>query len=290
MKKAILVVVIVSLLVLAPLFGVVRANPNPGPAPPSINISWTPNFVTNTINLKLNILVCYDTNNCKREAWYSLDGASNISIPLVFKEMENPGSYMPPQTSVVTGQIDIPMWSQGPHILTVYTKYSYGNFFLPGSKTLYIGQPAPTSTAPILNIISPKNQALYINQVPITYNINLKLEWSYYALDTVGEPEGSDWKPFTGNITLTGLSEGSHKIVISVKAETAYVPAFTEKTVTFTVGSNNNTDPSSSPTMPNLGPTSSPTAPEFPALIVLPLIMATLSIALIIRSKSRKFD
>jgi len=143
---------------------------------------------------------------------------------------------------------------------------------------LYIGQPEPTPTPPILNIISPQEQATYnTNEIRIIYTLNLKVVWSYYALDTAGEPETSDWKSFTGNITLSGLTEGSHKLVISVKAETAYVPAFTEKTITFKIDSTNQPSASS--------PTPTPTAPEY-SWIILPIIMgATLCLIFVLRNK-----
>ena len=277
--KTVLVAAIISIFIVAPILGLVNANPNPEPAPPSISVTWTPNLLKNTITLKIQVLVPYDTNNCTREAWYSLDRAGNISIPLVYEGMLNVGSYMPPQSSNVTGQIDMPMWSQGPHVLTVSTKYTYENFILPGSETLYIGEPEPTPTVPILTVISPKNQATYTNQVPITYNINSKVIWSYYALDTVGEPQSSDWKSFNANTTLTGLSQGSHKIVISVKTEAnpPSVPV-SEQTISFNVDSSVSTSPS--PT-----PTSTPTVPEFSWLVIVPLLLSIFSVAVILRQR-----
>lgn len=222
--RAILVAVIVSLLIGLSIIGLVRANPNPVPAPMSIGVWYSPD--KNPTVLNVDITVCYDTNNCTREAWYSLDGQENVSIPLVFKGMIGLGGDFP--ASQVTAQVKTPVLS-GAHTIKVSVKYDYGDsvnhhgFVLTGSKTLYIGQPEPTPTPPLLTIISPKNQATYnTNLVQISYIINSKVTYSYYALDTVGEPTTKDWKVFQGNITLIELSEGSHKVAFFVKTESTF--------------------------------------------------------------------
>jgi hypothetical protein len=241
MKRTVLVLAVIMIVLLNAMLQLqplTKANPYSGPGPPSINVTYSPDFLTNSAILKIDVTVWRDITECTREAWYSLDGQKNVSIPLTFKGIINVGGY---QFSEVTGETRMPMWSQGPHTIKVTVVYNYGNFISSGSKTLYIGQPEPTPPPPILTIISPQNQATYHNnQVPIIYALNLKVVWSYYALDTEGRPETSDWKHFTGNITLSGLSEGPHEIVISVKAETDFVPSFTEKTINFKVDSSNN--------------------------------------------------
>lgn len=234
--KVILVVVLISIIIGVSLAGLGRANPNPVPAPPSITITYSPDFLKNTVTLKVDITVCWDTNNCTREAWYSLDGQQNVSIPLTFKGMIGAGGDFP--ASQVIGQIDMPMFAQAPHTINVTMKYNYGSFVLFGSKTIYIGQPEPTTPPPpMLTIISPQNLATYSDKVPITYSIEPKISWSYYALDTKGEPTSKEWIYFIGNITLSGLSQGTHKLVISVKPEGHYTYPLSEKTVTFNIGS-----------------------------------------------------
>ncbi len=240
MKKTILVLAAVIIVLLSAMLQVqppAKANPYSGPGPPSINVTYSPDFLTNTVILKIDVSVWRDITECTRKAWYSLDGQANVSIPIISVEMITASGY---PFSEAKGQTRIPMWSQGPHTLNVTVVYTYANFVSWDSKTLYIGQPEPTPPQPILTVISPQNQATYHNnQVPIVYNLNLKVVWSYYALDTEGEPETSDWKVFTGNFTLSGLAAGSHRIIISVKAETDFVPSFTEKTIDFKVDSSN---------------------------------------------------
>ena len=259
MQKTILLLAVIIIILLSAMLQLqppAKANPYSGPGPPSISITYSPDFLTNSVILKIDVMVWRDTTESRREAWYSLDGQKNVSIPLTFKGMIVSGGY---PFSEVTGQITMPMWSQGPHTLNVTVVYTQGNYIsTAGSKTLYIGQPEPTPTPPILTVISPQNQTTYHNnQVPIVYNLNLKVVWSYYALDTEGRPETSDWKVFTGNFTLSGLAAGSHRIIISVKAETDFVPSFTEKTIDFKVDSSN--EPSNDSSVLSSDSPSSPT-------------------------------
>jgi hypothetical protein len=262
----------VILLVGVSLVDVAIANPY-AYGPPSININYSPEPSTNSVILKIGITMWRDPNNCTREAWYSLDGQKKVPIPLIFKGSSGSGDFI---FSEVTGKTKMPMWSQGPHIINVTIKYDYGIFSLVDSKLLYIGQPEPTPTPPILNIISPKNQSTYnTSQVPITYAVNSRVTYSYYALDTDGASDTSGWMPFSGNTTITGLSEGSHKLIIFLQTEDTS-PGYIEESVTFQVGSNTESSVSSP------APTSS--VPEFSWLTILPLLL-TLPIAIAIVRK-----
>jgi hypothetical protein len=149
-----------------------------------------------------------------------------------------------------------------------------------------INVPQITPKSEIFIVISPKNQATYnTNQVPITYSVDSKVIWSYYALDTVGEPEISDWKSFNGNKTLSGLSAGPHKIVISVKTEANIYSAFPifEQTISFKA--DNNFPIASNPT--SIDPT--PNVPELSWLVILPLLLIVL-IMVAIRSIQPQFS
>jgi hypothetical protein len=256
--KAVLIILVI-LLVGVSLVEVARANPY-AYGPPSINITYSSEPSTNSVVLKIGITMWRDPNNCTREAWYSLDGHEKIPIPLTFKGSSGSGDYI---FSEVTGETKMPLWSQGPHIINVTIKYDYGSFSLIDSKFSYIGQPEPTPTPPILNLISPKNQSIYnIGQVPITYTVNSRVTYSYYALDTAGT---SGWKPFTGNTTINGLSEGSHKLRIFLQIEDTS-PGYIEEAVTFQVGSNTESSVSS--------PTPTSSVAEFSWLTILPLLLA----------------
>ncbi len=148
-----------------------------------------------------------------------------------------------------------------------------------------VNVPQIAQTQGVFTVVLPENQVTYnANQVPIIYSVDSKVIWSYYALDTVGEPESSERKSFNGNITLTGLSQGSHKLVISVKTEanTPSIPIF-EQTILFKADSN--APIASNPT--SIDPT--PNVPELSWLVILPLLLTVLVMAAI-RSIQSKFS
>ena len=71
----------------------------------------------------------------------------------------------------------------------------------------------------ILRIISPTNNATYYtNSIELIYNIDSKVLWSYYGLDSNANAVGGKLIPFQGNITIN-LSEGPHRIIVAVQTE-----------------------------------------------------------------------
>ena len=271
------------------------ANPSGMPAGPNITVTYSPNFSTISVILKVYLTTFQDTNNCTREAWYSLDEQANVSIHLAFKGMINSGGY---PFSEVTGQIAIPMWSQGPHSLKVSAKYTYAGYVLAESKILYIGQPEPVQLPPEFTVFSPQNQTNYnSSDVPVAYYVGSKIIWSYYALDTVGEPANVDWKFFDGNTTLTSMSEGSHKLVISLKTEgnPPGVPVLDE-TVFFTVG--NHTGMPANQSLVNPDPTNQSSGNLNPQLsnlsfliavsISVVAVLAVVAVAVVVYLKKRR--
>lgn len=69
---------------------------------------------------------------------------------------------------------------------------------------------------PKISFISPQNQTYNKNEVPLTFTIDAQIERAYYTLDIFGN------KSFSGNITLNGLSEGPHRILVSARTERGY--------------------------------------------------------------------
>ena len=250
--------------------------PNPMPASPSIVAWYSPSI------LHVEIASRDDNNKCTRQAWYSLDGQEKISIPLTFNGMISLGSS---QASLVSGQANTPELS-GSHTIDVSATYNYGTFVLTGEKILYLGRQQPTLTPhpPAITIISPKNQATYGNQVPITYSINSDIIWSYYALDSNDKPTSKDWKSFHGNITLSGLPEGTHKLMLSVKPEGQYTFPLSEETVVFSVAS--------SPNSSSVASSNGNQEILVLSAIIITLILLVLSVTVFVwvRVKSSNFD
>lgn len=185
---------------------------------------------------------------------------------------------IPPQTlgnHTMTFQI---LWSDyGDNIMTSYflTRFSVSDGI-----SQPINLPSQAAQTPIFSVISPENQTTYNTaHVPIVYRVDSKVIWSYYALDTAGEPKSSDWKSFTGNITLTGLSEGFHKIVISVKTEANVGSSFPTFEQTISFKTDNDAPIATNPALTS--PT--PVSPELPWLSTLLLLLLLLSAVLLFR-------
>jgi hypothetical protein len=100
--------------------------------------------------------------------------------------------------------------ANGNYTYTIYVHYTNGTIYIPLNDTFTVDT---NFIEPKLTIISPQNQTYSSNQVDISYNVNSKVLWSYYKLDSL------DWMPFSGNITLSGLSSGFHSLGIAVKTE-----------------------------------------------------------------------
>lgn len=100
----------------------------------------------------------------------------------------------------------------------------------------------PDFKEPTLRVISPTNQTTYnTNSVHLTYSIDSKVIWSYYALDSTSNMPSGNFIRFNGNITLTDLPEGSHKIIVSVQTEASRMSThpISTKTIYFTIDKTN---------------------------------------------------
>jgi hypothetical protein len=265
-KKVAFAAALICVLIMLPFTERVWANPNPQPAPPDINISYSYDWLGNLV-LKFHSSTWMDTNTTKRKAWYSLDGQDNVSIPLTFTGWSYWDHY---RFSEVEGEASIPIWSHGwsfgPHILNVTAVYDYGSYSLTSTKTVYIGQPEPTPTPALMTFLSPQNQATYNSgNVSLVFTVNSKVQYSYYTLDK-NDSSTKDWNRFDGNITLTSLSEGPHKVTVFVSTENTS-PGYIEQTVVFNVDLN-------SP---------QPSVPEFTGVAFLAVLLLTLTLLACVR-------
>ena len=89
---------------------------------------------------------------------------------------------------------------------------------------------------PTVTIISPLNQTYSVNEVPLTYSIDGNVLRAHHYLDN------SPRETFSGNITLTELSEGQHKIEVNVHSQAFNYPIdkYEEQIVYFTVDTSKN--------------------------------------------------
>jgi len=64
------------------------------------------------------------------------------------------------------------------------------------------------TTVPTISTVSPQNKIYALNQVPLTFTVNVLTAWMGYSLDSQANVTVS------GNTTLTGLSDGTHSLKI----------------------------------------------------------------------------
>ena len=70
---------------------------------------------------------------------------------------------------------------------------------------------APDTTPPTIFIISPENKTYSVADVPLTFTVSESTSWMSYSLDEQANVT------ITGNTTLTGLSDGSHSLIVYAK-------------------------------------------------------------------------
>lgn len=103
------------------------------------------------------------------------------------------------------------------YTFTIHAHYANGIVHVPLNSTFTVDT---NFIEPKLTLLSPQNQTYNTDKVDVIYHVNSKVIWSYYAIDSISNSiTNENWVPFKGNITLSGLSEGSHILAISVLTE-----------------------------------------------------------------------
>ena len=99
-----------------------------------------------------------------------------------------------------------------------YTPVGYGT-----PDPAYLLQHSP----PSISLLSPLNQTYRTSSIPLLFGLNKQVSWMSYTLD------GKQNVTTVGNTTLTGLTNGLHKITIY--ANDTYGNVGTSETITFTI-------------------------------------------------------
>lgn len=186
-------------------------------------------FQTSSIDISLDYYLLKNLTQINSFS-YNLDEHSNSTLRYFSRQTSDPFPYYVDYHIFGT----LKNLANNDYWLTIYAHFVNGTV-----KSIY-HQPFTVNTSfvyPKLTVIAPQNHTTYNpNKVPITYHINAKVIYSYYALDKTGSlAEG--WVLFNGNTTLTGLSQGSHSIIISVNSETGEQtpPINSEQTIYFNI-------------------------------------------------------
>ena len=73
------------------------------------------------------------------------------------------------------------------------------------------GTVPPDTTSPAISIVSPENKTYTVNNVSLTFTVSEQASWIGYSLN------GQANVTITGDIILTGLSDGSHDLIVYAK-------------------------------------------------------------------------
>jgi hypothetical protein len=148
---------------------------------PTISILYPENKTYTVEDVSLSFTVDESTS------WmgYSLDGQMNVTI---------------------SGNTTIIGLSEGTHTMTVYANDTAGN--MGASDAVYF---TVDTVSPSIEILSPENKTCTTSSVSLSFTVDESTSWMGYSLD------GQANVTITGNTTLSGLSDGSHSLIVYSK-------------------------------------------------------------------------
>jgi hypothetical protein len=152
-----------------------------GPEPtglPNITI-LSPGNTTYTVH---DVPLTFTVNETASWMGYSLDKQANVTIA---------------DNTTLTGLLD------GSYQMVVYANDTFGN--MGSSGTVYF---TVDTVPPSISVLSPKNTTYNKSNVELTFTVNESASWMGYSLDGQGNVTVG------GNTTLTGLADGSHRVVV----------------------------------------------------------------------------
>ena len=222
---------------------------------PEISISSPLNMTVNASSLPLNFTVSYSYPLVSNAAvCYSLDGKGNITLYSGQESrIENAEKIVSPYN------LEIGNLSDGLHNLTVYAKTTYWHYGLSSASSSV--QFTIDTSPPTISGLSISNKTYNSQVIPLSFNVDENTSWVAYNLDNQGN------ETIQGNITLTGLSNGSHSIIVYANDTVGNMGK--SDTVFFTVNTL--------------------TAEDFiPAMVLSGMIVIAVAIGLLVHFKKRK--
>lgn len=216
MKKALLIGIALSMLFLSyPLCGisvvkadVIDKNGNHLTNTPYIvfpsNLTYTSRFLTLNVSFHADIY-----GNVNYSMTYSLDGQEKEALSLV----EHYFGWLQPEKSYIDGSKTLLELSEGSHSILVYLECNHETWDGTGShvhtyfdsQTVYFT--IMDTTSPNISLLI-ENKTFNQNDLSLNFTIDEPTSWIGYCLDRKAN------NTISGNTTLTGLSNGSHSIVI----------------------------------------------------------------------------
>jgi N-acetylneuraminic acid mutarotase len=145
--------------------------------------------------------------------------------------------------------------------------------YIPIGYNTPVKEPEPyDGTPPQITIVSPENKTYYTTDLPLNFSVNEPVSWVSYKLDNETEVK------ISGNITITGLSFGSHSLTFYASD---YADNKVSQTIYFTIAEE-----------PEPEPQQSNPSGNFPAALITTTVVsvAVIGICLLVYFKKRKHN
>jgi hypothetical protein len=194
---AISIAMITLLMVGIQTIKVVQANFFIGP----VIISYTPNsgevYTNTTIPLKVAAMVHYESPEIEKFL-YNINENSNKTLTNLHKEPILQG-YEFSATSLLENL------AEGNNTLNVYSQDTEGEWMSTSVEFM-----VDTQFKNPLLVLSPQNKTYTTTEVPLNFVCSEEIKLADYQLDNMG------MGPISGNLTMSDLSLGEHKIIVVV--------------------------------------------------------------------------
>jgi hypothetical protein len=185
-------------------------------------------YRTEPLILKI-MMVSLGAGNSEISVTYSLDEKANVTVPLVFQGQDQSFQV------TITGSVGLPTLSEGSHSVTVYSAYTLYNFTAMGTfYPKYVVWDHNTvfftidyGISPAITTLSLENKTYNDNNLLLNFTTDEPTSWMGYCLDQQANVTSAE------NVTLTGLAEGSHSIVVYANDTAGNMSA--SETIIFTV-------------------------------------------------------
>jgi len=194
-----------------PYFYGKNTPPPTGSKPPNISI-FTPNsnavFTSNSITLAFNASISKDTYMLT-DVYYETDwqegntSTYHLDMTVPYSSFITEFSYNATLSGIPEGNHSIKVITNA---IGVYVEgMTYHNFDIAGSSSVNF---TIDTVPPVITVISLENKTMNTSDVPLSFTLNEQVSSTTYSLD------GEVNETIVGNITLTGLSTGTHNITV----------------------------------------------------------------------------
>jgi hypothetical protein len=153
---------------------------------------------------------------------YSLDGKANVTLANLTKEdnvwywTTTEGVFA--QGKAFSTEASLGILADGNHTLTVYAHYADGRE-MSKSREFTVDTHYKHWTPPELMLLCPLNKTYTSTELQLTFATNETILSANYLLDNRGGNASQYLRGLIGNTTLTGLSNGIHKLTVTVWTE-----------------------------------------------------------------------